>query len=60
MKTYTPEDVKDAGACYSLERLRELWAGRERLSIEEIFALDIPAADKQWALSQLGAKGLGK
>jgi hypothetical protein len=57
MKTYTPEDVKDAGACYSLERLRELWAGRERLSIEEIFALKIPLADRCWAIRKLGAEG---
>ena len=60
MKTYTPEEVKDAGACYTIERLRELWAGRARLSMGEIFALDIPIADKKWAISQLGAKGLKK
>ena len=35
---------------YTLERVEELFAGREALTPQEVAALDIPAADKLWVL----------
>ena len=39
-------------AQYDRTRITALWAGRERLSLREILALDIPDADKVWVLTR--------
>ena len=45
-------DVVLWGPCseYTERRIEELFAGRETLSAEEIFELDIPAKDKLWTV----------
>jgi hypothetical protein len=55
--TYTPEDIKSLRPCsaYTLERIRELWAGREALTADEIKELPIPIRDIGWCLFRLAA-----
>jgi hypothetical protein len=36
--------------CYSQEQVEELFAGRDFLTIEDIYALDISAKDRFWVL----------
>jgi hypothetical protein len=38
--------------CYEQERIKELFAGRDFLSVEDILALDIPPEEKFWALAR--------
>jgi hypothetical protein len=38
--------------CYEQERIKELFAGRDFLSVEDILALDIPPEDRFWALAR--------
>jgi len=38
------------GPCYTRERVEDLWAGRESLTLAEIAALDIPLADRLWCV----------
>ena len=56
MKTWTIDEMLANGLCgdYPRERLEELWAGREKLSVLEILDLDIPAKDRIWAALQAG------
>ena len=39
---------------YPEERIRELWAGRESLSPEEVAELDIPILDRAWIILEVG------
>jgi len=52
---YRVDDVLMRRQCaeYEERNIRELFAGRESLSLDEIIALDIPDADKFWALGSL-------
>jgi hypothetical protein len=56
MQTWTVDEMLSHQPCedYPRERLVELWAGRERLSVLDILDLDIPAADRVWAALQAG------
>jgi hypothetical protein len=56
MQTWTVSEMLENKPCedYPRERLVELWAGRERLSVLDILDLDIPAADRVWAALQAG------
>ena len=56
MKTWTIDEMMAMRPCkqYPRERLGQLWAGRARLSVLDIAALDIPAADRVWALLEDG------
>jgi hypothetical protein len=55
MLTATVEDIMSFGPCddYPEERVRELWAGREILTQDDIAGLDIPVLDRIWALSEM-------
>lgn len=44
----TPTDLRDWGACYTNWRIRELYAGRRALTLQEILELNIPMADRLW------------
>jgi hypothetical protein len=46
----TIEQVMSWEPCYPQERVEELFAGREVLTIEDVFNLDIPAEHKLWVL----------
>ena len=51
MKTWTVDEMLadlPCCRCYTRERVEELWAGRERLSLLEILDLDIAAQDRVW------------
>jgi hypothetical protein len=50
--TVTVADIMAAGPCedYTLERVSELWGGNDTLTPQQIAELDIPAADRLWAL----------
>ena len=52
MKTITVDQIMvfNPCSCYPRERVAALWAGREALTAEEIAALEIPEADRVWAL----------
>ena len=56
MKTWTIDEMMSHSPCpdYPRERLEELWAGRERLSVIDILDLEIPADDRVWAVLQAG------
>lgn len=56
-RTWTVQQVIDAGACYPRERVEALWAGRESLTLREVCALNIPAADRVWLIAQDPPKG---
>lgn len=49
----TIEQVSSWRPCYPDERVIELFAGRESLSVDDITALEIPSLDKIWALLHL-------
>lgn len=51
-RTWTVQQVVDAEACYTRKRIKELWAGREALTLREVCALDIPAVDRVWLIAQ--------
>jgi hypothetical protein len=42
--------VLEPCSAYTVERVTELWAGRESLTIAEIAALDIPLEDRLWCV----------
>tara|TARA_R110000772_G_scaffold38471_1_gene90754 strand:+ start:581 stop:862 length:282 start_codon:yes stop_codon:yes gene_type:complete len=52
MHTWTVDEVLALRPCkyYDEPKLTSLWAGRERLGIDEVCDLDIPAEDKVWLL----------
>jgi len=50
MKTLTVDEVMALHPCYTRERVEELWAGRESLTLAEIAALDIPLEDRLWCV----------
>ena len=52
MNSVTIEQALDWNPCagYNRERITGLFAGRENLTILDILALDIPAADRLWAV----------
>lgn len=52
MKRITIQQMIALNPCedYTLERLTELWAGRESLAALEILDLEIPSKDKLWAV----------
>ena len=56
MQTWTIDEMLSHSPCedYPRERLEELWAGRERLSVLDILELDIPAEDRVWAALRAG------
>lgn len=51
-RTWTVDDVLSYKPCaaYDRARITELFAGRAALTLREILALDIPAADRVWWL----------
>jgi hypothetical protein len=55
MMKYRVEDVLRREPCaeYTPERIRELFAGRESMGLDEILQLDIPAVDKYWVLAHV-------
>lgn len=54
-RAYTVGDVMRAGPCqeYTEVRVLALWAERERLTVREIAALEIPYHHRCWALVEL-------
>lgn len=50
MTSWTVEAIVKLGPCYSEARIREVYAGRATLTLREILALDIPAADRLWVV----------
>ena len=54
MKTLTVDDVMAYEPCYTRERVAELFAGRTEMTIREICAVDVPATDRVWLLTQDG------
>ena len=46
----TIQQMIDAKACYSRERLESLWAGRGSLTAIDVLRLDVPWTDALWAL----------
>ena len=49
----TVREVMRLGPCdtnYPRARVKELWAGRSALDVLDVLALDIPAADRLWAV----------
>jgi hypothetical protein len=50
MKTWTVDQMVKEGACYTPERIAELWARRTALALPDILALDIPSVDKMWVV----------
>jgi len=57
MKTWTIDEMLAERPCkeYTQERITELWAGRERLSLRDILMLDIPSSDRIWVACRPGA-----
>lgn len=57
MKTWTVEEMLAEGPCerYTEQRITELWAGRERLSLREIADLEIPPEGVVWVACRPGA-----
>jgi len=53
LKSVTPGDIRAMLACYSDERVAQLWAGRERLAARDIMSLGIPAHDRVWCLVRM-------
>lgn len=49
MKTWTVSEMMAENPCYTEDRVRELWNGRESLSLLDICNLDIPNRDIIWA-----------
>ena len=51
-KTATVDQIMAMRPCagYSRERVTALWAGKKRLTVTQIAALDIPVQDRIWAL----------
>jgi hypothetical protein len=54
MKTWTVDEMLAEHPCdrYNRERITELWAGKEALSLKEILFLNIPADDKLWVINR--------
>ena len=52
-ETWTVREMVATGACYSAERIAELWAEREALTLRDILVLNIPAQDRLWACWRL-------
>ena len=52
MKTWTVDEMMEEKPCakYTEKVIKNLWAGREQLSLIDILALDIPSADRMWAV----------
>ncbi len=48
--TMTAIEMREAGACYTLSKLEDLWGERDRLTALEILDLDIPDEDKLWGV----------
>ena len=57
MKTWTIDEMMLENPCpkYTKEVVTQLWTGREKLSLAEVLALEIPAADRMWAVWRPGA-----
>jgi len=57
MKTWTIDEMLAERPCpdYDRERITELWAERERLSLAEILDLDITVVDRLWVSYLSGA-----
>ena len=54
MRTLTVDDVMAYEPCYTRERVEELFAGRTKMTIREICAVDVRAKDRVWLLTQDG------
>ena len=52
MKKATLQDALAARPCYDAEQIKTLFGKRKTLSVKQIAALDIPDADKVWALTR--------
>jgi len=48
---FTLEQVRDEGACYSLKKLKTLWAGRKYVTCHDVLDMDISLEDKRWFVS---------
>lgn len=57
MKIWTVREMLAEEPCeeYTEQRIAELWAARERLSLREIANLEIPPEDVVWVACRLGA-----
>jgi len=55
MNTFTVQDIVKESPCtdYPVHYLNELWNGKKSLTAREIFNLDIPVHDREWALVRL-------
>ena len=56
MKSLTVDQIMALNPCdaYPESRVRDLWAGRDALSLIEILRLDIPPNDRIWVLTRKG------
>jgi len=54
MKTWTIDELMTEKPCYSRAKVEELYAGRDSVSIIDIFDSEIPAGDKVWMLCRPG------
>lgn len=51
--SYAIDDIMALDPCYDQAQVESLFAGRERLSVDDILALDISSEHKVWALTRL-------
>lgn len=50
---YTVNDIMTLKPCYSRDKVEDLWAGRESLTLSEIADLDISLEDRRWVIIRL-------
>ncbi len=57
MKTWTVDEMLAEKPCekYTRSVITSLWAGRERLTLQDILGLDISARDRMWVVWRPGA-----
>jgi len=58
MNTFTVKDIMNQKPCpdYTEEVVKDLWAGREELTVKEICNLDISVEDRIWVAARLASK----
>jgi len=54
MKTFTISDIMGTGPCYTQEKVRKLFAGRESVTALDIITANIPAKDRVWQVTRPG------
>jgi len=58
MNTFTVKDIMNQKPCpdYTEEVVKDLWAGREELTVKEVCSLDIDVLDRIWIAVRLASK----